>query len=1103
MKFKRLIFSSAVLLLLGIWMSGFAAQVAPQAKNIAENITATTNSMDFKAVQQSLSAAVGPLDRSLINSLKSGATRLQIDKDVQENSTPDLLVPQFTRAVYELAAKSSIADVYQQFTEQEQLKTIDADGGISGTVLVDGSSFENEVLIIAFDAFGYYAGVAMLDYYDTEYEIANLPDGEYYVLTLSQTFVDEIYDNIQAPLRSLETWRSATTVTVSGSVVTGIDFDLQSGAMISGVIYQADGVTPLEWDGVDIIVTKANSPMQVSYQYIYTDGTGAFDELMVPFVGDVKIHASSYDTDGEAWYPDQLEWQNGQTISITSYDDVISGINFNLQNTGSETELTGSVSGAITASGALFPPLLSIVVAYDAENMSFAGLGLALLGSYVIEDLPVGSYYLYADDYLGELFDSDNYLGEFYNNAHLIADATPVQVLEEQETGNINFQLDAGGSISGKVTKAGGAALDSLLMIAVNANVLGDTDEPFPASLGLGIAFTDLSGNYTFKGLPTGEYIIRTISDFYINLDLNNLDLDSLDSIIPPGKHKGQVVDEYYNDVTGILEIADATRIPLTEPQSVTGINIELAAGSFISGSITDAVSGDPVSNALLVAVDSETGFPKYFVGNISSLLGMEDELDLSFIMPGIIDEDGSYSLGPLPQGSYKLFLLPGDVDGNLYLPEFYDSKSSFDAATVINLGASNATNVNFTLDVGAIVQGYVEIANGYPAGADEIQKFPVIVYDTANGDAIAYDFVQFNGGYRVDYLPVGNYKVAALPLNSDYAVTYLGGGTSYSDANSTTLSIDFGEVHTENIVLDAATGSISGNISNIGNTSSLSMVTVVAFDMGGHIAGFGTSDYNILTNEHADTESGDYTVSGLRNGSYYLRTFSYTTLLDLVNGLVGMVNGEDSGLDLDVLLSGDLDTGILDLELGMYADVWYPNVPVAIDMDLDQIMFKFLYYGISSMYDNAILPVYFPFPFYQSVPGGASAVTVSGGGNTGNINFLLDETDLITILTDVEEEDAAQVPTTFQVNQNYPNPFNPSTTISFRLPEYSHVSVEIYDTLGRSINTLADADFHPGMHNVSWNGNNSQGQQVAAGLYFARVKTPENQTTIKMLFVK
>jgi len=95
------------------------------------------------------------------------------------------------------------------------------------------------------------------------------------------------------------------------------------------------------------------------------------------------------------------------------------------------------------------------------------------------------------------------------------------------------------------------------------------------------------------------------------------------------------------------------------------------------------------------------------------------------------------------------------------------------------------------------------------------------------------------------------------------------------------------------------------------------------------------------------------------------------------------------------------------------------------------------------------------------------------------------------------------KVPTQFSLEQNYPNPFNPSTKIKFSLPEAGRVTLKIYDILGRDIKTLIDNEKSAGSHVIEWNGDNSLGQKVCAGIYLYSIITDKFIQTRKMILLK
>jgi hypothetical protein len=86
---------------------------------------------------------------------------------------------------------------------------------------------------------------------------------------------------------------------------------------------------------------------------------------------------------------------------------------------------------------------------------------------------------------------------------------------------------------------------------------------------------------------------------------------------------------------------------------------------------------------------------------------------------------------------------------------------------------------------------------------------------------------------------------------------------------------------------------------------------------------------------------------------------------------------------------------------------------------------------------------------------------------------------------------------------QNIPNPFNPETTIRFSLARESHVHLAIYDASGRLVRILLDSRKSPNIYKLNWDGRNENGQRVASGVYFYRIKAGKFTETRKMLLLK
>ena len=102
-----------------------------------------------------------------------------------------------------------------------------------------------------------------------------------------------------------------------------------------------------------------------------------------------------------------------------------------------------------------------------------------------------------------------------------------------------------------------------------------------------------------------------------------------------------------------------------------------------------------------------------------------------------------------------------------------------------------------------------------------------------------------------------------------------------------------------------------------------------------------------------------------------------------------------------------------------------------------------------------------------------------------------------------VVEKDLEVVPSEFGLWQNQPNPFNPATLISFSLPAEAMVRLEIYNLSGEKVRTLVDGSYGRGVHTVIWDGTDSAGSSVSAGVYLYTITSNDFTQTRKMMLIK
>jgi surface protein len=93
---------------------------------------------------------------------------------------------------------------------------------------------------------------------------------------------------------------------------------------------------------------------------------------------------------------------------------------------------------------------------------------------------------------------------------------------------------------------------------------------------------------------------------------------------------------------------------------------------------------------------------------------------------------------------------------------------------------------------------------------------------------------------------------------------------------------------------------------------------------------------------------------------------------------------------------------------------------------------------------------------------------------------------------------DQHDLPLRFELNQNYPNPFNPTTQIEYSLVEIGQVRLDVFDALGRRIQTLINSTIPAGNHTVTFDAGS-----LPSGIYFYRLEAGTFTSVRKMMLVK
>ena len=316
---------------------------------------------------------------------------------------------------------------------------------------------------------------------------------------------------------------------------------------------------------------------------------------------------------------------------------------------------------------------------------------------------------------------------------------------------------------------------------------------------GEGSAVTDAQGQYSITSyLGTGTYSVDTLATGYVDAEVNN--------------------------------------VAVTAGLTTSGINILVTVSGIITGQVTDASTGLPVANVIVIAENSTGADSSGFYA--------------------LTDSNGNYEINTnLPTGTYNVTAYP-------YTGPYMDQSVS---PITVTAGATTA-NVNFVLPISATISGTVTDASTH-ADLSGIS----VTAESSNGLYSGDATTNSNGQYTMDTdLGTGTYNVTAF-----YPANYLPGTTS-------SFAVTQGETSSgENLALQQS-GIISGTVTNTVGSTPIAGATVIASNADGTYSGFATTNaegaYQITTDLGTDTT---YTVE-----AFYSDSFNTVTGVSVTQGL-------------------------------------------------------------------------------------------------------------------------------------------------------------------------------------------------------------------------
>lgn len=419
-------------------------------------------------------------------------------------------------------------------------------GNIEGVVR-DGHQPVPNVFIWLYDRYGEKISVARTDL-NGRYITSPIPEGYYYLRLHSGEYHGGVLNYTSQFYKNASCFRDARLIRViPGKTITGVNFSLDSGYTISGVVTDYDQ-NPIVNNSIRIVVYDAFRRHKKSFYKTTTDSIGRFNLTGISR-GRHKIYLSAEGYVG-VYYGGARRWEQADIVDVMNSIE----LNFSLRR-------GGVVSGYVRADG---EGLYGVSVHLRGEN-EHRQVETGLNGEYLISGLLEGDYILYVWPQEGS-----EYGFQYYRDTNLKRDAQRIQVRGTDTLRDINLDLIKAGRINMTFYCEHQIPIQS----AIGISLFTEDGEIAP------VIWAVTGGNFEIPNLYPGTYIVHAVHTGF------------------PEEGRSFVFAYYQNRE----RIEDARPVTVKSGMRTTGINFILREGGWVEGFVY--FNGSPLSSdSILVHV--------------------------------------------------------------------------------------------------------------------------------------------------------------------------------------------------------------------------------------------------------------------------------------------------------------------------------------------------------------------------------------------------------------------------------------------------------------------------------------------------------------------